>query len=224
MLITELPEMDRPREKLLFKGANSLSDAELLAIFLRTGIKGLSAINLAHRLINQFGGLRQLLQAKQDDFCSIKGLGQAKYAQLQAILELAKRYLEQGLQEKQVFSCPDDTKSYLSHLVSNKEHEVFVCLYLNNQHYLIKSEQLFRGTIDSTSVHPREVVKQALRYNAAAMIIAHNHPSGLAEPSRADESMTKRIKDALSLVDIRLLDHFIIANNQVISLAERGFL
>ena len=123
-----------------------------------------------------------------------------------------------------MFSFPDDTKSYLSQLVSNKEHEVFVCLYLNNQHYLIKSKQLFRGTIDSTSAHPREVVKQALRYNAAAMIIAHNHPSGIAEPSRADESMTKRIKDALSLVDIRLLDHFIIANNQVISLAERGFL
>jgi len=224
MSISNWPESERPREKLLAKGATSLSDAELLAIFLRTGVKGCSAIDLARLLLNDFGGLRQLLGADQSNFCRHKGLGPAKYVQLQATLEIGRRYLQEQLHKKDLISCPDDTKRYLLSRIRDKPHEVFVCLYLDNKHQIIQYEELFRGTIDGASVHPREVVKQALFYNAAAMIIAHNHPSGIAEPSASDEHITRRLKEALALVEIRLLDHLIIGDGMVTSLAERGII
>ncbi|MBF0264081.1 MAG: DNA repair protein RadC [Gammaproteobacteria bacterium] len=224
MTIKNLPENERPREKLIKFGANHLSDIELLAIFLRTGIKGLTAIDLARNLLQHFGGLRQLLKADAKTFCEVKGLGLAKYSQLQACLELSSRFFEQTLQQTTVFNSVDITKRYLANKIRDKEHEVFTCLYLNNQHFLIHAEELFRGTIDSASVHPREIVKNALSYNAAALIIAHNHPSGIAEPSQSDKIITEKIKSALELVDIRLLDHFIVGNSQITSLAEQGFL
>ncbi len=224
MSIRHWPEQERPREKLLQQGAKNLSDAELLAIFLRTGVKGCSAIELAKILLEKFGSLRQLLMANQKSFCEIHGLGVAKFVQLQASLEMTKRYLRQQLQEKDLIRCPEDSKYYLISQIRDKSHEVFVCLYLDNRHQIIHYEELFRGTIDGANVYPREVVKQALFYNAAAIIVAHNHPSGIAEPSLADEQITRRLKEALALVDIRLLDHFIIAEGDVCSLAERGFL
>ncbi|MFK5986566.1 MAG: DNA repair protein RadC [Pseudomonadota bacterium] len=224
MSIRQWPEQERPREKLLQLGAQSLTDAELLAIFLRTGVKGCSAIDLAGILLKKFGGLRQLLLASEKNFCAIHGLGVAKFVQLQASVEMTKRFLQQQLQGKDLISCPEDSKRYLISQIRDKPHEVFVCLYLDNRHQIIHYEELFRGTIDGANVYPREVVKQALYYNAAAMIVAHNHPSGIAKPSQADEQITQRLKDALALVDIRLLDHFIIADNEVYSLAERGLL
>jgi len=224
MRIKNIPIAERPREKLIHYGPAYLSDAELLAIFLRTGIKGMSAIDLAREMLKHFGGLRQLLKADSKTFCEVKGLGLAKFAQLQACLELSSRFFEQTLQQSTVFNSVDVTKRYLTNKIRDKEHEVFSCLYLNNQHALIHSEELFRGTIDSASVHPREIVKKALKYNAAALIIAHNHPSGVAEPSQSDEIITGKIKAALELVEIRLLDHFIVGNGQITSLAERGIL
>jgi DNA repair protein RadC len=224
MSISDWPEQDRPREKLLQYGAQHLSDAELLAIFLRTGVKGCSAIDLAKLLLQKFGGLRQLLIASQDNFCAIHGLGTAKFVQLQASVEMTKRYLHQQLQEKDLITCPEDTKRYLISQLRDKSYEVFVCLYLDNRHQIIHYEELFRGTIDGASVYPREVVKQALYYNAGALIVAHNHPSGVAEPSQSDEHITRRLQDALALVDIRLLDHFIIGDGKVCSLAEQGVL
>ncbi len=224
MSITEWPKLERPREKLLQYGAEHLSDAELLAIFLRTGVKGCSAIDLAKILLQKFGGLRQLLVARQDTFCAIRGLGMAKFVQLQACVEMTRRFLHQQLLEKDLITCPDDTKRYFASKIRDKSYEVFVCLYLDNRHQIIQYEELFRGTIDGASVYPGEVVKQALLYNAAALIVAHNHPSGIAEPSPSDEHITRRLRDALALVDIRLLDHFIIGDGKVCSLAEQGLL
>jgi len=224
MSIRDWAEQERPREKLLHYGAENLSDAELLAIFLRTGVKGCSAIDLSRILLQEFGSFRQLLMASQQSFCAIHGLGVAKFVQLQASVEMTKRFLREQLEEKNLIRCPQDSKEYLISQIRDKEHEVFVCLYLDNRHQIIQYKELFRGTIDSASVYPREVVKQALHYNAAAIIVAHNHPSGISEPSQADEHITKRLKDALALVDIRLLDHFIIGSQSVCSLAERGLL
>jgi len=224
MAIREWPESERPREKLMLKGAEFLSDAELLAIFLRTGVKGYTAIDLARQLLQNFGGLRQLMAANQREFCQHNGLGPAKFVQLQASLEMGRRFLQQQLEKKDLISCPEDTKRYLLSRIRDRAHEVFVCLYLDNKHQIIHDEELFRGTIDGATVHPREVVKNALAYNAAAMIIAHNHPSGIAEPSRSDELITRRLKEALALVEIRLLDHLIIGDDVVTSLAERGMI
>jgi len=224
MSIVKWPELERPREKLLEYGAVRLSDAELLAIFLRTGVKGYSAVDLARKLILDFGGLRQLMAANKTEFCRHRGLGPAKYVQLQACLEIGHRHLQAQLEKKDLITCPEDTKRYLSSRLRDKDHEVFVCIYLDNKHHIVQYEELFRGTIDGATVHPREVVKQALAYNAAAMIIAHNHPSGIAEPSRSDEHITQRLKDALALVEIRLLDHLIVGDGTVTSLAERGFI
>jgi len=224
MSIRHWPKQQRPREKLLQYGAENLSDAELLAIFLRTGVKGCSAIDLSIILLKKFGGLRQLLTASQHSFCSIHGLGIAKFVQLQASVEMSRRYLKQQLEEKDLISCPEDTKRYLISHIRDKSHEVFVCLYLDNRHQIIHYEELFRGTIDAASVYPREVVKQALFHNAAALIVAHNHPSGVAEPSQSDKNITKHLKAALALMDIRLLDHFIIGNDKICSLAEQGVL
>lgn len=224
MAITDWPEDERPREKLLARGAAALSDAELLAIFLRTGTRGKTAVDLARELLSDFGGLRPLLNANQQQFCASNGLGQAKYAQLQAVLEMGRRHLWETLQRGEELRSPSDTRHYLTARMRDYPHEVFASLYLDNRHRVIAFEELFRGTIDGASVHPREVVKRALHHNAAAVILAHNHPSGLAEPSRADQALTQRLKDALGLVDIRVLDHLIVGDGSVASFAERGLL
>lgn len=223
MAITDWPQDQRPREKLLSKGSQSLSDAELLAIFLRTGMRGKTAVDLAQELLQGFQGLRQLLKADQQSFCQHAGLGTAKYAQLQAVLEMARRYLFENLQRGETLSSPQDTRQYLSSQLRDYPHEVFAVLFLDQRHRVICFEELFRGTIDGASVYPREVVKKALQHNAAALIFAHNHPSGVAEPSQADEQITRRLIDALKLVDVRVLDHFIVGD-EVVSFAERGLL
>lgn len=224
MAITDWPAAERPRERLLEAGPQALSDAELLAIFLRTGVTGFSAVDLARLLIDEFGGLRPLLQADQAAFCSHKGLGSAKFAQLQAVLEMARRHLASGLQRGEALTSPQGTRDYLSARLRDRAHEVFACLFLDNRHRVIRFEELFRGTIDGASVYPREVVKAALAHNSAAVIFAHNHPSGVAEPSRADRDLTTRLIDALRLVDIRVLDHCVIGDNEVVSFAERGWI
>ncbi len=224
MSITDWPADERPREKLLQRGADALSDAELLAIFLRTGRQGSTAVDLARQLLSEFGGLRALLASDQDAFTARVGLGPAKYAQLQAVLAMARRHLWAELTRGEVISSPSATREYLTARLRGYENEVFAAVFLDNRHRVLAFEELFRGTIDGTSVHPREVVKRALGVNAAAIIIAHNHPSGVAEPSRADESITERLRDALALVDVRLLDHFVIGDGVPVSLAERGLI
>lgn len=224
MSICDWPEGDRPREKLLHKGPAALSDAELLAIFLRTGVAGRSAVDLARDLLTQHGGLRQLLEVDQQTLCATPGLGPSKYAQLQAVLELGRRYLEATLYRSDPLECVAATRRYLTARLRHEPHEVFACLFLDNRHRVIVFEELFRGTIDGASVHPRQVVKRAMYHNAAAVILAHNHPSGIAEPSRADEQITRRLKEILAGVDVRLLDHFIIGDGDMVSLAERGWL
>ncbi|MFA5627580.1 MAG: DNA repair protein RadC [Thiohalomonadaceae bacterium] len=224
MAITDWPLEERPREKLLRHGPHALSDAELLAIFLRTGVKGMSAVDLARQLITDFGGLRPLLEANCKNFCRHKGLGEAKYVQLQATLELGQRHLLATLQRGDALTSPADTRRFLAARLRGYAHEVFAALFLDNRHRVIAFEELFTGTIDGASVYPREVIKRALHHNAAALILAHNHPSGVAEPSRADESITRRLKEALALVDMRVLDHFIIGDGEITSLAERGLI
>ena len=224
MAITDWPEDERPRERLLAQGAAALSDAELLALFLRVGVKGQSAVDLARTLIGHFGSLNRLFAASLAEFSAIPGMGPAKYAQLQAVLEMARRHLMESLQRGNALTSPDLTRQYLAAQMRAYPHEVFACLLLDNQHRVIDFRELFRGTIDSASVYPREVVKTALACNAAAVIFAHNHPSGVAEPSRADETITLRLKEALALIDVRLLDHIVIGDGQVVSLAERGVL
>ena len=224
MAISDWPADERPREKLLARGAESLSDAELLAILLRTGIPGRSALRLARDLLVAFGSLRRLVAADRARFCAHPGLGPARYAELRAAVEIARRQLGEALRAGPTLASPRATRDYLVARLRDLEHEVFCCLYLDNRHRLIHDEPLFRGTIDGASVHPREIVKQALGWNSAAVIVAHNHPSGVPEPSQADEWITRRIKDALALVDIRLLDHIIVGDGTSVSFAERGML
>lgn len=224
MSIRDWPDDERPREKLLARGAAALSDAELLAIFLRTGIPGRSAVDLARDLLTRYGGLRHLLEADLTSFCEGPGLGMAKYVQLQAVMEMARRYLEETLQRGDALQSVADTRRYLTAKLRHEPHEVFGCLFLDNRHRVIHFETLFQGTIDGASVHPRHVVKRALHHNAAAVILAHNHPSGVAEPSRADEQITLRLKEALALIDVRVLDHFIVGDGESVSFAERGLL
>ncbi len=224
MAITDWPVAERPREKLLQRGAAALSDAELLAIFLRTGVRGRTAVDLARDLLQQFGGLRALLEAEHAAFCAGAGLGDAKYVLLQATLEMGRRHLASALQRGTALSCPADTRRYLSACLRHRANEVFGCLFLDNRHRVIAFEELFQGTINGASVHAREVVRRTLHHNAAALIVAHNHPSGVAEPSQADVSLTRRLADALQLVDVRLLDHLVIGDGEVVSLAERGLL
>ena len=224
MRIQDWPENERPREKLLQRGSATLSDAELLAIFFRTGLPGQTAVDLARTTLNDFGSLRSLLQADRDSFCQKKGLGSASYAQLQAVLELARRYLLENLQRDSVLNNPTDVHNYLRYCLRDAKRELFLCLFLDNQHRVISAETLFMGTIDSASVHPREVVQRALTLNAAAIIFAHNHPSGIAEPSEADRRITRQLQDSLALVDIRVLDHVVIGDNKAISMAERQWL
>ena len=223
MAITDWPSEERPREKLLLKGSSALSDAELLAIFLRTGIQGTSAVGLARQLLTSFGSLRALLTATQSDFCSHKGLGNAKYAQLQAVIEMANRHLSEAIKRNDCITSPTDTMTYLRSQLRDQPHEIFACLMLDNRNRVIAFRELFRGTIDGANVYPREVVKQALADNAAAVIFAHNHPSGVSEPSNADIHITNRLVKALALVDIRVLDHVIIGE-QSTCFSERGLL
>lgn len=223
MAITDWAVEDRPREKLLQRGPEALSDAELLAIFLRTGIKGKTAVDLARDILSDAGGLRELLGANEARFCQSKGLGQAKFVQLQAVVEMSRRYLEEKLRHGEALTDVNAVRNYLTHRLRGYPYEVFACLFLDNKHRVIEYEELFRGTIDSASVHPREVVRHAIHHNAAAIIFAHNHPSGVAEPSQADHRITDRLKEALGLVDVRVLDHFVIGD-EVVSFAERGYL
>jgi DNA repair protein RadC len=223
MAITDWPEDERPRERLLAQGAGALSDAELLAIFLRVGMKGKSAVDLGRELIARFGSLNGLFAAPLAEFASVPGMGEAKYTQLQAVLEMAKRALGEQLMTREVLSSPQAVRDYLRLKLAGLPHEVFLAMWLDAQNRLISTEELFRGTLTQTSVYPREVVKRALHHNAAAVILAHNHPSGVAEPSSADAALTRALKEALALVDVRLLDHFIVAGTtSPLSLAERG--
>ncbi|MGK0268473.1 MAG: DNA repair protein RadC [Paraglaciecola sp.] len=224
MKITDWPKHERPREKLLAKGADTLTDSELLAIFLRTGVRGCSAIDLARNLLSEFGSLRRLLGASEHDFCQTKGLGQAKFAQLQASLEMSQRYMAEIFDKSDAFNSVEQTQAYLMAKLRDQPHEVFAMLLLDSQHRLIKYRPMFYGTIDSASVYPRVLVQQALLDNAAAVILAHNHPSGIAEPSQADKSITKRVIDAFSLMDIKVLDHFVIGDGVAVSFAQRGLL
>lgn len=224
MAIREWPKAERPREKLLDRGSEALSDAELIAILLGSGIRGSSAVDLGRQLIARFGSIRELLRAERSECLSQLGLGPARYALLRAALELARRHHLDRLRIGPLVSSPDSTREFLLAQLRDRPYEVFCCMHLNSRHQLIAFEELFRGTIDGASVHPREVVKAALARNAAAVILAHNHPSGVAEPSQADELITTRLRDALALVDIRVLDHLVIGDGRCMSFAERGLL
>jgi len=223
LVISDWPVEERPREKLLDRGADTLTDAELLAIFLRTGTRGMTAVDLARGLLDKFGGLKPLLDANETEFCLHRGLGRAKYAQLKAVLEMARRHLFENIQRGDALCSPDDTRNYLTTELQACVHEVFACLFLDNRNRVLTFEKMFYGTIDGASVYPREVVRRAIDNNAAAVIFAHNHPSGVAEPSSADRQITQRLKDALALIDVRVLDHMIIGD-EVVSFAERGLL
>jgi len=224
MSIKNWLESERPREKLLHKGAASLSDSELLAILLRTGTIGMSAVDLARSLLKEFGGLRALLSADQKSFCQGKGLGMATYVQCQAVLEIARRHYAEHLGERDSFTSPEHVRNYLQASLRDRQAEVFCVLFLDNRHRLISFEECFNGTIDGASVHPREIVRKAIHHNAAAVILAHNHPSGIAEPSQADIALTTRLKESLGLVDVRVLDHFIVGDGMPVSFSERGLL
>ncbi|MCG9790429.1 DNA repair protein RadC [Vibrio mediterranei] len=224
MVLKHLPSESLPREKLLNRGSHALSDAELLAIFLRTGTRGMNVVQLADALLSDFGSLRALFTANQETFCQRKGLGLAKYVQLQAVLEMSQRYLCETIQRGDSLNSPEQTKHYLMSVLRDRHREAFYVLFLDNQNRVIADEIMFEGTIDAASVYPREVVKRALHHNAAALILAHNHPSGVAEPSQADRRITRRLADALGLVDIRILDHFVVGDGEVVSFAERGWI
>lgn len=224
MAITDWPEDERPREKLLQQGAATLSDAELLAIFLRVGVKGKSAVDLSRDLLKQFGSLNGIFSASLAQITQVHGMGESKYVQLQAIFEMSRRALVEEMQKADVLSSPDKVSDYLALKIGRLDREVFMVLFLDAQNRVITSEIMFEGSLTQTSVYPREVVKRALFHNAAAVILAHNHPSGVPEPSRADEMLTQELKKALALVDVRVLDHFIVAGNQTLSFANRGLL
>jgi DNA repair protein RadC len=220
----DLPADQRPREKLLARGAGALGDAELLALLLRTGTTGTGVLALAQQVLVQCRGFAGLLAAQPAQLRGIKGLGPAKQAELLAVMEMARRALAQGLQAAPVFDSPSAVKDYLALQIGGREREVFAVLFLDAQHRLVAFEELFQGTLSQTSVHPREVVKRALALNAAAVVLGHNHPSGLAEPSRADEFLTQTLRQALALVDVRVLDHIVVGRGQVVSMAERGLM
>jgi len=224
MAISDWPEGERPREKLLVRGSTSLSDAELLAIFLRTGVTGKSAVDLARELLTRFGNLTRLASASEAEFCQIKGLGQAKYVQLQAAMEISRRALQEEMQRSDALNSPRAVRDYLQLLLGARQQEVFLVMFLDTQHRLIASEEMFQGTLAQTSVYPREVVKRALAHNSAAVILAHNHPSGVAEPSQSDLMLTNALKQALAMVDVRVLDHLIVAMGNTLSFAEKGLI
>ena len=224
MAIRDWPAAERPREKLIELGAEALSDAELLAIFLRVGVVGKSAVDLARDLLTQFGSLNGIFSASEAELSQVHGIGASKYVQLQAIFEMSRRALTEQLQQKDVFESPKQVHDYLVLKLGNLNKEVFLVLFLDAQNRLQASEQMFSGTLTETSVYPREVVKRAMHHNAAGVIFAHNHPSGVAKQSQADEMITKQLKQALALVDVKVLDHFIVAGNLTMSFVERGLL
>jgi DNA repair protein RadC len=224
MVLKDIPADTRPREKLLAQGAAALADAELIALLLRTGLPGVSVLQLAQQLLDRFGGIPGLLHTDVASLTQVKGLGPAKRAELAAVIELARRALAQELAQRPVFDAPAKVKQYLQLQLGTREYEVFAVLFLDAQSRLIKFEELFRGTLTQTSVYPREVVKRALTLGCAAVILSHNHPSGAAEPSRADEYLTQTLKSALQLIDVRVLDHLVVGHGEVVSFAERGLL
>ena len=224
MSLKDLPADCRPREKLLARGTGALSDAELLAILLRSGLRGKGVLQLAQELLDRFGGLAGLLHTDAQALRQIKGLGPAKRAEVVAVLELARRALMQPLQSQPVFDSPQAVRQYLQLQLGARPHEVFAVLFLDSQHRLIALEEMFRGTLSQTSVYPREVVMRSLSLNAAAVVLAHNHPSGSTQPSRADQTLTQTLKSALALVDVRVLDHFVVTSTQSLSMAEQGLL
>ena len=220
----DLPAEQRPREKLLAHGADALADHELLALLLRTGYRGLGVLALAEKVLDECGGFAGLLQATPQKLTGIKGLGPAKRAELLAVMAMARRALAQPMKAAPVFDAPERVKQYLALHLGGREQEVFAVMFLDSQHRLLALVDMFHGTLTQTSVYPREVVKRALALNAGAVVLAHNHPSGVAEPSRADEFLTQTLKSALQLVDVRVLDHVIVGHGQVVSMAERGLL
>ncbi|MEJ2604403.1 MAG: DNA repair protein RadC [Gammaproteobacteria bacterium] len=222
MGIRDWPREERPREKLLGRGPDSLTDGELLAVLLGGGAPGMDAVEFARRLLARHGSLRALFHAEDAALAAVRGLGAARTARLKATAELARRYFAEKVRPGRTISGPADTSRYLIARLRDQPQEVFCCLFLDNRHRVIRFEEMFRGTVDGTSVYPREVVRRALALNAAAVILAHNHPSGVAEPSQADESITRRLKAALDLVDIRMLDHLIVGDGLATSLASRG--
>lgn len=224
MAITDWPAAERPREKLIELGAEALSDAELLAIFLRVGVTGKSAVDLARDLLTQFASLNGIFAATEHELIQVHGIGTSKYVQLQAIFEMSRRALNEQLQQRDVFKSPQQVRDYLVLKLGSLTKEVFLVLFLDTQNHLVATEEMFAGTLTQTSVYPREVVKRALHHNAASVILAHNHPSGIAQQSQADELLTKQLKQALALVDVRVLDHFIVAGNNTLSFSERGLL
>ena len=224
MLLKDLPKDARPREKLLARGPGALSDAELLALLLRTGLPGKNALQMGQELLDKFGGVAGLLHTGAESLKSIKGLGPAKRAEIVAVLELARRALTAQLKQQTLFDSPHAVRDYLQLQLGSRPHEIFAVMFLDSQHRLIVLEELFRGTLTQTSVYPREVVVRALALNAASVVLAHNHPSGTAQPSRADEALTQTLKAALGLVDVRVLDHFVVTSTEAVSMAERGLL
>jgi DNA repair protein RadC len=224
MAITDWPANERPREKLIELGAEALSDAELLAIFLRVGVVGKSAVDLARDLLTQFGSLNGIFAATEHELSQVHGIGTSKYVQLQAIFEMSRRALSEQLQQQDVLNSPKAVRDYLVLKLGSLTKEVFLVLFLDTQNRLVATEEMFSGSLKETSVYPREVLKRALHHNAASVIFAHNHPSGIAQQSQADELLTKQLKQALALVDVRVLDHFIVAGNSTLSFSERGLL
>ncbi|MBX9717138.1 MAG: DNA repair protein RadC [Burkholderiaceae bacterium] len=224
MVLKDIPAAARPREKLLTLGPAALADAELIALLLRTGLRGTSVLQLAQQLLDAFGGLQGLLQASAADLKRIKGLGPAKRAEITAVMELARRSLAQRLAQRTVLSSPQEVKDFLRLQLAHEAHEVFAVMFLDVQNQLLQFEPMFRGTLSQTSVYPREIVKRALAVQASAVILAHNHPSGIAEPSRADEFLTHSLKQALALIDVRVIDHLVVGGDQAVSFAERGLL
>ena len=224
MSIRNWPAAERPREKLLEHGSASLSDAELLAIFLRTGVSGKSAVDLARHLLTEFGSLRALLEADLSAFCRQLGLGPAKFSQLQAVLEMSRRHLAERLRRDSALESPQAVRDYLKSVLRHEPHEVFGCMFMDSKHRMLAFEVLFRGSIDSASVYPRQVVKRALAHNAAAVIFCHNHPSGIPEPSEADRTLTQRLIKALDLIEVRVLDHFIVGDGLPLSMVEYGWM
>lgn len=222
MSIKEWPAQERPRERLLSLGAEALSDAELLTIFLRTGTQGKTALDLARDALLKFGSLREVLSAKQNDFCDIDGFGPAKFAQLQATIEMSKRCFFEQIKEERLIDSSDACKDFVLRALKHQSHEVFACLFLDTQHKVIHFEELFQGTLNAAYVHPREVVRKVIEYNASAIVLAHNHPSGCTSPSKSDHRITQQIQSAVKLIDVRVLDHLIVGNNKVYSFAEHG--
>jgi DNA repair protein RadC len=222
--IRNWPESERPREKLLERGAQALSDAELVALLLGSGIKGRSAVDIARSLLAEFGSLREMLSADRQRWEGKLGIGPARYAALMASIEIARRHLREPLRTRSALTAPDSTRKFLLAQLRDRHYEVFCCLFLDNRHRLLAFEEIFRGTIDGASVHPREIVRQTLLHNAASVIVAHNHPSGAVEPSEADEAVTRRLRQALALVDVRLLDHLIVGDGKCFSFSEHGLL